>query len=198
MILTSLPGNDLGAYNGISSGFAYSIGITVGTNALQLDSVDLRLKSISASGNATVELRSDIAGTPSAAALKTFTSQTVSANGFNTYSFAPNGTVSLSAGTTYWLTILNDFQNPNGLIISASNPPATPTSLAASYAGLRFGTPTNQALNAMTLPVPSFQLNGSISAVPEPTWLAALGMGMTSLTWSVRSRWRRKLPLKSS
>jgi hypothetical protein len=188
MILTNLPGNDLAAYTSINSSFAYSVGITVGAADLSLDSVDFRLKSVSASGTANVELRSAAGSNPSNTVLATFGNQTVSSAGFSNYVFVPNSPFTLEANTTYWLTIVNNFAGAEGLIIAASNPALSPSGPLGSYVGLRFGTPTNQSINVLTLPPPSFQLNGTITAVPEPAWLGTLGSATVLLVWLRRRR----------
>lgn len=188
MILTNLTSNDLAAYNPVSSSLAYSVGLRVGSDSVQLDEVILRLKATNSPGVATVELRATNGNAPAATPLMTFTSQTVDSTDFGNYTFTPGSSVTLQANTLYWFTILNSFASGNGLVISASNPALTPSGVNASYEGLRFGTPSNQAVNVVTLSPPNFQIGGSITAVPEPTtWLGILALTSVGL-----SRFRRK------
>ncbi len=188
--------NDNGALAAFESSIAYSIGFTVGATPLTLSSVDIRLRSSTDPGFATLELRSDVGGNPASTALSTFGNQFVTSS-FGTVTFSPSGAVSLSAGTKYWLTFGTLIAAPNGLVIGANDPSLLPTGLHASFDannGIRFGSPNNQSNDVSGLvSTPTFAINGSIAAVPEPGSIALVTLASGLLIF----RQRRNLLLKT-
>lgn len=185
LVIGNLPGNDQGSLAGFDSSGAYSIGFTVGSTPFTVTSVDMRLRNQGVSGNAILQLRSDVGGNPSSSALVSFGNQNIAANNttFSQYSFAPTASLQLSANTTYWLTLGTDTSSGglNGLVMASNDPSVTPTGPLANFAGLRTGTPSNQNIDITNIfPTPSFQVNG-ITAVPEPTSMGLLAVMMTGL-----------------
>lgn len=186
--------NDNGALAGFESSVAYSIGFTVGANPLTLTSVDLRLRSNTDPGLATLQLRSDVGGNPASTALSSFGNQNVTSS-FGTISFSPTGTVSLSAGTKYWLTIGTLMSAPNGLIVGANGPSLLPTGPYASFDsnnGIRSGLANDQSTDVSGfVSTPTFAINGSITAVPEPTSIALVGFACSLVALRVRRKTRK-------
>jgi PEP-CTERM motif len=183
--------NDTGALAAFESSVAYSIGFTVGATPLTLSSVDIRLRSNTDPGFATLQLRSDVGGNPASTALSTFGNQLVTSS-FGTITFAPSGPVSLTAGTKYWLTIGTLMQAPNGLIIGANGTTNLPTGTLASFDGIRSGLANNQSTDVSGfVSTPTFAINGSIAAVPEPTSIALVGFACSLVALRLRRKTRK-------
>lgn len=194
LVLGNLAGstNDNGTAAGFGSGVGYSIGFTVGSTSVTLTSVDLRLRSNTSSGLATLELRRDNNNNPESGSLALFGNQTVT-NGFSTISFTPTATMQLTAGSKYWLTIGTQLAPPDGLLIGSDDQSIPFAGTFATFNGLRSGLFDNQTT---VIPsganTPTFAINGTITAVPEPSSFVTFALGCGIFEWyrrrSMRSR----------
>ena len=196
LVLGNMAGstNDAGAVAAFESSVGYSIGFTVGAAPITITSVDLRLRTNTngSQGLATMELRSDISGNPNSTALASFGNQIVN-DTFSTINFTPSGVMQLTAGTKYWFTIGTQLSSPNGLIVGANNPSIAPTGQFATFDGLRSGFINNQSSDVTGLVnTPTFAINGTITAVPEPSSFVTFALGCGIYEWyrrrSMRSR----------
>jgi len=199
VIIGNLPGND-GVQFVFDSASALSVGFTVGSNAITLTSVDFRLETQGTSGNATLEIRNDIGGTPASTGFHAFDSEFVSNGSVSTYSFSSAANPLLAANTTYWLTLGTPltFAGGNALRVSANDPSVSPAGAHAVFFGLRTGDPDDQTTIPSIPPfsVPSFQINGTVSsvAVPEPPLVYWLLAGSFSMWICRKSNLLKSLP----
>ena len=184
--------NDNGALVGFETSVGYSIGFNVGVSPLILTDVALRLRGNTGSGQATLQLRSDVGGNPNSTALASFGNQTVSTS-FGTVSFMPTATLQLTANTNYWLTIGTTMNAPNGLIIGSNEPSNAPIGALASFSGLRSGFINDQSFDISGLVnTPTFAINGNVAAVPEPSSIVLFMIAPGMIIW-YRKRRDRKL-----
>lgn len=197
VIVGNLPGNN-GVHFVFDSASALSVGFTVGSNPITLTSVDFRLEVQGASGNATLEIRNDIGGTPESTGFHGFDSEFVTVGPVSTYSFSSAVSPLLAANTTYWLTLGTPltFTSGSALRVSANDPSISPTGAHAVFFGLRTGDPDDQSTIPSIPPfsVPSFQINGTVSsvAVPEPPLFYWLLAGSSAM-WICRRSYLIKL-----
>lgn len=160
---------------------------TTNNQSYSLISVTLLMQRNSGSGEATVEIWSNSGGDPG--------SQMYSFNGAGTYfptltntSFiAPAGGI-LAANSTYWLVLKGDAANEFGWSYSSID------------SGSGFGFSTEWRMGEVgkldfwsgsnTQP---FQMQLNVQAVPEPSSMVLLGMGMSAMGMAYRRRMKRKL-----
>ncbi len=201
LILGNMSGgfNDSGAIAAFESSVGYSIGFTVGATPITISSVDFRLRTNMSPGLATLELRSDASGNPNSTALATFGNQTVG-TGFSTINFTPTGVMQLTASTKYWFTLGTQITAPDGLIVGANNTSIAPTGPLATFDGLRSGFFNNQNFDPTQAPVnaniPTFAINGTITAVPEPSSFIQFALAYGVYEW-YRRRSKRSRTLRA-
>ena len=199
LVLGNMAGgfNDSGLLASFESSGGYSIGFTVGATPITITSVDLRLRTETSPGLATLELRNDVSGNPSSSALAFFGNQTVG-TGFSTINFTPTGAMQLTASTKYWFTIGTQLSSSELLVVGSNITSIAPTGPLASFEGIRTGTINNQSIDP-TLPpfnanTPTFAINGTITAVPEPSSILQLALGYGVYGW-YRRRTKRSRTL---
>ena len=152
---------------------------TVGTDfsTWTLDSVDIKALNLGATTDFIVELHADNAGTPSVAALLTFTGANPTSTG--NYNFIPSTPLTLTAGTTYWLTAesttprygwtrtLSTAETTALTGWSIGNFIAASFNGGASWAEFNTFAPAKFAINA--------------TGIPEPSSLLLLGIGSLAI-----------------
>lgn len=173
--LSNLDPNDSLNTAGGLLGFESSGAISVGFKVLAptvLTSVDMKLRANTGSSltkDATLVLRAnDNAGNPGDQ-VTTFNSVALGTS-FQTATFIPTTTVTLTAGSTYWLTLgttISAGVDNDGLVAGSRNPAVDPSGTDGEFVGLRLGTPDTQFASPLFTAAPSIQITG-ISAVPEP------------------------------
>lgn len=197
-LLTNLAADDsLNTAGGLAA-FETSGAISIGFKVLvptTLTAVDLRLRAntgSSASKDATLVLRDDVNGNPGTK-LVDFSTVTLGTS-FQSASFSPTANISLTAGSTYWLTLGTTIVaggNGDGLVAAARNPAVNPSGSDGEFVGLRFGSPEIQVSSPFFTDAPSIQIQG-ITAVPEPT-VVGLFLGLaTVLGWRERHSRKRQ------
>ena len=142
-----------------------------------LDSVDIRAFDNQSTTDFIVELHADNAGTPSVAALLTFTGANPTSTG--NYNFIPSTPLTLTAGTTYWLTAesttprygwtrtLSTAETTALTGWSIGNFIAASFNGGASWAEFNTFAPSKFAINA--------------TGIPEPSSLLLLGIGSLAI-----------------
>jgi hypothetical protein len=144
-------------------------------------------------GAASLELRNDVSGNPASSGIA-ITSRNITSTSYGTYNFASQTPISLSANTTYWLTISYNIADSIG--VASSNAAAVPTGAYASFEGLRTGPLADQTVDPNSVipnlfPPPAIQING-LTAVPEPQSFVLISMLAVPLAFQqFRSRFRR-------
>jgi hypothetical protein len=147
-----------------------------------LDSVDIRATNSGANTDFIVELHADNAGVPAVAALGTFSGANPIITG--DYNFIPNTSLTLTAGTTYWLTAAsttNQYQWIN------TNITAETTALPGWSIGNNIAVSDNNGASwiAFALSPAKFAINAT--GVPEPSSLLLLGIGVLVIIRRKRS-----------
>jgi hypothetical protein len=194
IIISNLPGNDgnrtfLNAPpGGASGGAAYDSKaagfILPAGGSFTLSSAQLRLSFFDTASVPVISLYgSDVAGNPGPL-LFTFNNPPFKV-GTDTFTFTPPGPFHLLPGSTYWVVASNAATVPDSFLWMENDPPITPTGIATS-AGFRFDFTGPAPLAGGDTFFSSFQVNGSLDAVPEPSTLTLLALGGAAL-----AGWRR-------
>jgi hypothetical protein len=198
IIISNLPGNDgaatwlnapSGGNNGGTAFDSKAAGFTLpaGGDGFSLTSAQLRLNFFDTASVPVIALYNDVGGNPTSP-LFTFTNPPFHV-GTDTFTFLPPSPFTLQPGNTYWLVASNAATVADSFQWLENDPPITPTGIATS-AGFRFDFtgPAPQAGGDTFFD--SFQINGSLDVVPEPSTLALLTLGGIGLAgWRA---WRRR------
>ncbi len=195
VIFDTYGGNDSGTSSQLSASLGKGIGFTmpgslqpVGTTSYTLDSVSVRLSGSAASSQIVFSLYTSVGNKPGSliTSLNATTPFTLTGS-TGIYAFNPASAVTLSAGTTYWVTMT---MTGSSLFWKTSSPqPASYSTVGVTVAGGYFGSSSNPAewdkpsttYNSLTI---------SATAVPEPgmTGLALLGATGIAAVWRRRAR----------
>ncbi len=177
---------------GFETSVGISIGFTMSGTSLNLDSVQLELRAnFAPGGNATLALRNDVGGNPDTVNLVSLGSQAVTQNTFSVFTFNAPANVQLNANTKYWLTIGTDMTSPNGLVLQGRGAPSSPNNYA-TLSGLNSGFYNNQNVDVSGFfSPPGFRINGSLTAVPEPTSLGVALIAFGAMGMRIRNRRKR-------
>ncbi len=186
VIISNTPGTSVTGDGAIVGGVTRSFaqGFTMGSSDYLLDSVTMGLR-VNAAGRAfNLELFSG-SPNPGGSSLVSFTVPVLNTTGDALYTFNPDSAITLQANTTYWLVAYSlTTGSLNQIQWLRSNPGVAPTGIA-TYAGARFDSPaTVPPTNSITLDS-IFEVNGTLSSVPEPgagaTTLAALAIVLSAV-----------------
>lgn len=162
--------------SGSSGNFSKAAGFTLPAgHDYSLDSVDLRLTRNDAGATMQLDLFADVGGNPAGSPLVSFNIPSFSGTGNVTFTTVTPFT--LLASTTYWLAATGTSPTAVGINWLGSSPRITPTGIATS-AGYRFNSSGTYPPVTSSGIFNTYQINGSaITAVPEPSSLAMLGIG---------------------
>lgn len=193
VIIGNLPQSNDTGFTTFSSSFRTVKALSFVMNAgadYTVDSVVLRLLNFSSDDSLVVTIRDDGGTNPGATVLGTFTAPNPLGNGTTAnYTFALPSSLTLTAGTKYWLDVAwvaGDFT------WRVSQPSITPTGVAATYGG-NSRISINGGAFTTSGNINSFQINGTqvVSAVPEPSTLALLLLAAPAGALTLRRRPRR-------
>ena len=192
--------------NGNNTTLGKGIGFTMGLTTYNVTSLTLRLNNVNDNPGVdvpTVSIYTTRTGTPAnnssngqaLSLLGTFTNPSFTAGiTAANYTFTPAASITLNAGTRYLIIVrqanfvANTTQEFNWL---NGNPTVAPTGVAGSAYAVYGTTSTPSNWNLVTTQYNWFQLEGTVSAVPEPGTYAALA-GVVSLALVVMRRSRRQ------
>ncbi|MET0262677.1 MAG: choice-of-anchor R domain-containing protein [Rariglobus sp.] len=194
--------NDSGGNNSV---LGKGVGFTMGLAAYDVTSITLRLNNVNDTPGVdvpTVAIYTTRTGTPTngssqAQALSllgtfnnpSFTAGSTAAN----YTFTPAAPITLNAGTRYLIIVRqanfvpNTTQEFNWL---NGNPTVTPAGVAGSAYAVYGTSSTPSTWNQTTAQYNWFQIEGTVSAIPEPGTYAML-LGAAALAFTVTRRSRR-------
>ncbi len=195
--------NDNGQSGGgttISPTSGKAIGFTMAAASYELTSVTLRLRNIAQVGTDVplVRLYTNAAGIPGTSlgtlTNPAFVNQTTATN----YVFTPAASITLNAGVSYFIVVLQAASSSPDLGFNWLNgdPTVTPTSAAgiATTPTAVFGSSNNPgtwSAGSTSGNYNWFQIDGTLAAVPEPGSFATLaGAAVLALGCFVRSRRR--------
>ncbi|MGE3313036.1 MAG: choice-of-anchor R domain-containing protein [Limisphaerales bacterium] len=175
VILSNLDGNDgTGTLLGGSTR-SKAMGFQIGSSAVTLDSVTLRLEIVDfTSVDIDVALFDDTGATQPGSSLMTFSNPTISANGIANFTFDAPSNPTLDAGETYWI-VVRDHSTATTTRWMANSPSVTPTdptpsTIDALHVGTKFSTlaypPTGSS---------AILTSYALTAIPEPAQLVAAG-----------------------
>jgi hypothetical protein len=158
---------------------------TVGNDfsAWTLDSVDIRALNFGATTDFIVELHADSAGAPSVAALATLTGANPSITG--NYNFTPISSITLTAGTTYWLTA-ESATSQYGWVRTTST--AESTALSGWSIGNNIGASLDSGASWGTLNLNPAKFAINATGIPEPSSLLLLGIGSLAIIRRKRAK----------
>ena len=184
-LLTNLNGND-GASGQVTN--TQYRGVTFTSLAAQdVLTVTVRLGGFQSGDMDSLSIHADNGGAPGTRVGQNFTAPASASDAVSNFTFTPNGTVSLSASTTYWLITKG---NSGKTFDWYRNSPATtpPTTDYASFGDEKISTDSGSNWSTGGSGAHSF----AITAVPEPSTYLAAGLitSIFGLPW-VRTRLRK-------
>lgn len=194
IIFGNLPNTGDGAQSGISNTSGKAIGFTMAGNSYDLTSVTLRLNSVGQTANDVPVVRIyTSSGTAPSVSLGTLTNPTFNPSGTANYVFTPATSITLAANTSYFLTVHQAVSaSPDiGFNWLAGSPSTLPTSVAgiATSPTAVFGFNTNPTTwTSASSTYNWFQIDGTLSAVPEPGTYAAITGAAALAACGIRRR----------
>lgn len=194
IIFGNLPNSSDGAQSGINNTSGKAIGFTMAGNSYDLTSVTLRLNSVGQTANDVPLVRIyTSSGTAPSVSLGTLTNPTFNPTGTSNYVFTPAASITLAAGTSYFLVVYQAVSaSPDtGFNWLAGSPSVTPTSVAgiATTPTALFGSSNPTTWTSSSSTYNWFQIDGTLSAIPEPgTYAMAAGAAALAMCGVLRRR----------
>ena len=187
-LLTNLNGND-GASGQVTN--TQYRGVTFTSLAAQdVLTVTVRLGGFQSGDMDSLSIHADNGGAPGTRVGQNFTAPASASDAVSNFTFTPNGTVSLSASTTYWLITKGNSGKTFDWYRNAGDGGAiTPTTTDyASFGAEKISTDSGSNWTTGSSGAHSF----AITAVPEPSTYLAAGLitSIFGLSW-VRTRLRK-------
>ena len=186
-LLTNLNGND-GASGQVTN--TQYRGVTFNSLAAQdVLTVTVRLGDFQTGDIEGLSIHVDASGAPGTRVGQNFTAPASASDAISNFTFTPNGTVSLSASTTYWLVAKGNGTGDDSFNWYRNNGAITPpTTDYASFGDEKISTDSGSVWSTGGSGAHSF----AITAVPEPSTYLAAGLitSIFGLSW-VRTRLRK-------
>jgi hypothetical protein len=170
--------------------FTKSAGFTMPLGAsYSLDSVTVRLGVNDLAATIQYDLFGTSGGNPTGPSLVSFIIPAL-AVGTDNYTLLPGNPFVLQPGETYWVAATGSSPTPDGIVWRATSPGITPTGVATN-AGYRFNDDGTYPPVGGSSVFNTYQVNGTLQAVPEPATLAMFGV-LAAGALGVRRRLRAR------